>query len=746
MKIRKLTGTFGKLRQQTLELKDGLNIIEAPNEAGKSTWAAFLRAMLYGIDTKERDKKGVIAEKNRYQPWEGGAMEGAAELSWAGQEITLRRTSKGNSPLSQFQAVYTGTEEPVPGLTADSVGETLTGVGRDVFERSAFVGQSAMAVTGSAELERRIYAIVSSGQEDVSFSEAERCLRDWKNRRQSNQKNGLIPRLEEEKAKVTATLERLEEANRQAADARAQIRTLEAERAELERQAQAHRALTGARIRARYDEARAELEEAQAALDTVRRERRRRGTPPDEEALHEIQGELSYLNTLNANIKQAQRECADMELPSMDIKHPVFYGMEPAAVRERAETDVRAADQHRGRKIPLSACLLAAGILLLTGAGALLIHLFTTGNAVFYGGLAAISAAALCAVVICCFLRRRRNTARTAKLLASYGAQEAQEILAQAEAYITQWEAASQALTDAAVRAVSLERMEAEREELTERLLETAHTFAPEVTDLYGVSAAVSLALNLREKERSALLRLESADKVVQALAAQGIPEDVEAPAQVPACSEQEVSARLNAVRFELSQQNERLAMAQGVMNTLGDPAALQAQLSELKLELGRRREQYEAITAAMNGLNEANAELQARMSPALNHRAGELLNRLTGGAYDQVSLTREFEALAGRHGDVTPRKLLTLSKGTADQIYLAVRLAVCDLVLPGEDPAPLILDDALVNFDDERLSLALKLLQDLSSRRQILLFTCQSRERLCLTGAENVHVIRLQS
>ena len=746
MKIRKLTGTFGKLRQQTLELKDGLNIIEAPNEAGKSTWAAFLRAMLYGIDTKERDKKGVIAEKNRYQPWEGGAMEGSAELSWAGREITLRRTSKGNSPLSQFQAVYTGTEETVPGLTADSAGEILTGVGRDVFERSAFVGQSAMAVTGSAELERRIYAIVSSGQEDVSFSETERRLRDWKNRRQSNQKNGLIPRLEEEKAKAAAALERLEGANRQAADARAQIRTLEAERAELERQAQTHRALAGARIRARYDEARTELEEAQAALDTVRRERRRRGTPPDDGALHEIQGELSYLNTLNANIKQARRECADLEPPSLDIKHPVFSGMEPAAVRERAEADVRAADKYRKRKIPLPAYLLAAVILLLTSAGALLIRLYTTGSAVLYGCLAATGAAALCAVVICCFLRHRRNTARTAKLLASYGVQEAQEILTQAEAYIAQWEAASQARTDAAVRAVSLERMEAEREELTERLLETAHTFAPEVTDLYGVSAAVSLALNLREKERAALLRLESADKVFQALAAQGIPEAVEAPGQVPSHSEREVAARLDAVRFELAQQNERLAMAQGEMNTLGDPAALQARLSGLELELIRRREEYEAITTAMNGLNEANAELQARMSPALNHRAGELLNQMTDGAYDQVSLTREFEALAGKQGDVTPRKLLTLSKGTADQIYLAVRLAVCDLVLPGEDPAPLILDDALVNFDDERLSLALKLLQDLSSRRQILLFTCQSRERLCLTGAESVHVIRLQS
>lgn len=739
MKIRKLTGTFGKLRQQTLELTEGLNIIEAPNEAGKSTWAAFLRAMLYGIDTKERDKKGVIAEKNRYQPWEGGAMEGSAELNWRGRDITLRRASKGNSPLSQFQAVYTGTEEPVPGLTADSVGEAMTGVGRDVFERSAFVGQSAMAVTGSAELERRIYAIVSSGQEDVSFSETEQCLRDWKNRRQSNQKNGLIPRLEEEKANVTAALERLEGANRQAADARAQIRTLEAERAELERQAQAHRALANARVRSRYEEARAEREAAQASLDTVRRDRRRRGTPPDDGALHEIQGELSYLNTLNANIKQARRECADMEPPSMDIRHPVFSGMEPAAARERAQADADALTAPGAGKLPAILCLLAL-------LGLLLVQIFARGAGMLYGGLTIVCAAAICAGAVSFLVARRKRAARRAKILASYGARESQELLRQAEAYIVQWEAVSQARTDAAVRAVSLERMEAEREELTERLLETVHAFAPEVTDLYGVSAAVSLALNLSEKERSAALRLEGADKVLQALTAQGIPEEAQAPGQIPARSEQEVAARLSDVRFELSRQNEHLAMAQGEMNTLGDPAALQARLGELDAALSRRREEYSAITSAMDALNEANAELQARMSPALNRRAGELLSRLTGGTYDQVSLTREFEALAGRQGDAAPRKLLTLSRGTADQIYLAVRLAVCDLALPGEDPAPLILDDALVNFDDERLSLALKLLQDLSSRRQILLFTCQSRERLCLAGAENVHVIRLQS
>ena len=50
-----MTAAFGKLQGHTLELKDGLNIIQAPNETGKSTWCAFLLAMLYGINSRERD-------------------------------------------------------------------------------------------------------------------------------------------------------------------------------------------------------------------------------------------------------------------------------------------------------------------------------------------------------------------------------------------------------------------------------------------------------------------------------------------------------------------------------------------------------------------------------------------------------------------------------------------------------------------------------------------------------------------
>ena len=62
MRIYRMRATFGKLEHSILELQPGLNVIEAPNEWGKSTWCAFLLAMLYGIDTSARSRKDFIAE------------------------------------------------------------------------------------------------------------------------------------------------------------------------------------------------------------------------------------------------------------------------------------------------------------------------------------------------------------------------------------------------------------------------------------------------------------------------------------------------------------------------------------------------------------------------------------------------------------------------------------------------------------------------------------------------------------
>ena len=66
MKIYSMTATFGKLEHETLTLQPGLNIIEGPNEWGKSTWCAFMVAMLYGIETRVHSTKTALADKERY--------------------------------------------------------------------------------------------------------------------------------------------------------------------------------------------------------------------------------------------------------------------------------------------------------------------------------------------------------------------------------------------------------------------------------------------------------------------------------------------------------------------------------------------------------------------------------------------------------------------------------------------------------------------------------------------------------
>ena len=206
MDILHLTGTFGRLDHSELSLSPGLNVLYAPNETGKSTWGAFIRTMLYGLSTRER---GPLADKNRYAPWTGAPMQGRMDLTTHGDACTLlRETRRAASPLGEFSCTYTGTGTPVPGITGQNAGEVLLGVPREVFERSAFIGQNALAVDQDAELERRIAALITTGEEDTSYTESYDRLKKQLNRRKHN-KTGLIPALEREADQLRAALAEL---------------------------------------------------------------------------------------------------------------------------------------------------------------------------------------------------------------------------------------------------------------------------------------------------------------------------------------------------------------------------------------------------------------------------------------------------------------------------------------------------------------------------------------------------------
>ena len=730
MKIKKMTATFGRLEGEVLELREGLNVLELPNEGGKSTWCAFLRAMFYGIPTRERDTRTALAEKNRYQPWSGSPMAGEMLLTWGGRDLILRRSPKGASPFGGFQAVYADTNEPVPGLTGENCGQVLLGVSREVFQRSAFVGQSGAAVDGDPELERRIAALVSSGEETVSYTEAEKALRGWLNRRRHNQ-TGLIPRLEGELEEVERQLSLTTHTLRRAAEAQVQVEELERRKASLEAEHAAQRARQLWFQAEQHRSAAAGLAEARAEVERLEGEA---GPLPSKEALRSAQEDLAYLKTLEANIKEAQnqrgpaREAVDRAEEA--ARDPLFPDMGPDQAWQQASGDAaRARELEKGKEaVPtVSGALLRLAALCFGGAAA------------FSGQLLFLAAAGLGAAGGACFLlaarrAKGRRLRERAQLLARYGADYPDDILARANAYREKWVSVEEARRGAEAVESSIAGLTARREALWRQLLDFVRPFAPTVRDQFGVSAALSRALSYDERLSTARVRLEGAEKLAASLPApQG-----EAPETAPPPSPhtaQQTAAALSAVSGELSRLQAELAHIQGQRSALGDPVELEARREALEAQLEQRRLEHRALSAALEVLGQANEQLRARFSPALDRRAGELFSALTGGKYDAVSLTRELDASAREAGAVLPHRALSLSQGTVDQLYLAVRLAVCELALPAEDPAPLVLDDTLANFDDRRAALALELLQALSRDRQILLFTCHSREKALLAA-----------
>lgn len=632
MIIRKMTAVFGTLDNETLELREGLNVINAPNESGKSTWCAFIRAMLYGIDTSQREKGGVKPDKVRYAPWSGKPMSGEMEIEADGKRITLSRTGKtAASPMKAFSARYTGTAQRIDGLTGTDAGLMLTGMSRTVFDSSVFVRQSGLSVANSAELEKRIGSIVSTGEEQGdSYTAADETLRAWLRKRRHN-RSGALPALDGEIAGKRAQLAGMESAVRQRDELKARLAVSRGREKALEeaglREEEAGRGELLERVNAlRAALSEAEKESAEAGEKALRLERERESGvfagKSGEEALRDAAGDAETLKSLRAAVPSV--------LPA------VLAGVLAVAVLACAAV------------FSLPWLYAAAGVLFLA-----------------------------CAVLGGLRNGRLKERQRMEKALGErYGAADPDKMIALAEEYA-----------------------------------ETAHR----------AFAAENAARRAEAKARDARDALSRAEGDMLSVGSG------ESPAR----------EALRRARAETALLERQLAQTEGRLEAMGDPMVLETELRGLLERRQELQEQYDALALAVSTLRDANDELQQRFSPRLSALAGEYMSRLTGGKYDRLTFDRDLNALARRRGDPEDRELAYLSSGTADQLYLALRLAICTLALPEGCSCPLILDDALVNFDDGRMRAALDLLGEMAKERQVILFTCHDREEKYVNGTE---------
>ena len=155
--------------------------------------------------------------------------------------------------------------------------------------------------------------------------------------------------------------------------------------------------------------------------------------------------------------------------------------------------------------------------------------------------------------------------------------------------------------------------------------------------------------------------------------------------------------------------------------------ANLQADLEECLEERNRRggrRDKIEGLQLARETIEKLADSHRSRYGGELRGKVSQIMAELTGGAYSQVYVEEDFQVRL--HAGDRELSLEQVSRGTAEQLYFALRMAAGE-ILCREESLPLLLDETFALYDDKRLKAALNWLYQ--NREQTLLFTCQNRE-----------------
>ena len=758
MVFRKLTARFGKLNNAEIKLESGLNVVYGENESGKSTWCSFIRVMLYGLKTSERDTSTSLADKNRYLPWAGGAMEGRLEVDVKGRRVVIERSSGKSGVMQNFSAYYADTGEVLAGYNGQNAGELLVGLSRDAFERSVFVGTSGLNVGSNDELERRIRSLVATGDEDVSFADANGLLNKWKRERKFN-KTGLLPKAEEEYAEICRMLDEGNELSLRRGAAEERLETSSAEAGRIADCISVKRAGYAKEELLRVINVRDQLAATRELAEQKRDELRDGEIEVDREYIYNIRQSLKAIEDAKrlerdtAEITQSAKGQETQIKTEIDLKYSRYAGKTHEEAEREARRDTEEARELskkrvRGWLFVLAGIFVAVGIsalllsqrqawtfaayrdvILIASAAAALLCATGGGISVGVAGKAKRRISELCRKHDCINIEGINEGAR--------GYAESTNRLREAERHTADLEqrlssnGESMGVTEDFLR---LQLRRAGWHNLNEQAVN-------ENLELYEL-----LINECETTEREAELMGVRYEAMVGAIDMGGLSREAQHAGEediFPESTIEELKSRLNILDDEIAALNADLTYIRTRESMIGDPFELEIRKDKLQKQMAEYNKEINALTLASYVLEASNSELTGRITPELNRRASTVFARFTGGKYLDVKIRKGFEALAGDGSAAALRSILSLSSGTSDQLYLALRLAVSSMLFSTDMP-PLILDDSFVTFDDRRLGSALEYLREEAMLRQVILFTCQEREVNRLREDPEVNIITL--
>ena len=201
---------FGKLSSLSIDFKDGINVINQSNAWGKSTLAAFLKAMFYGLDAK-KDAKAFEKERVLYRPWQGGVFGGELDFEIAGKAYRISRSFGRTEKTDEFHLYDLQTNLESTDYT-EQIGTEVFDLDSASFKRTVFIAQNDCVGGVSDRINAKLGNLAENTDDINNFDSASRRLKDILNQLTPERVTGSIKKRKSYITKLTQELRSFEAA------------------------------------------------------------------------------------------------------------------------------------------------------------------------------------------------------------------------------------------------------------------------------------------------------------------------------------------------------------------------------------------------------------------------------------------------------------------------------------------------------------------------------------------------------
>jgi len=680
---------FGKLHDFDMDFHNGINIIRASNGWGKTTLAAFLKAMLYGLDyTTKRSLKEN--ERKKYAPWQGGAFGGNMEFMVEEKSYRVERFFgvKDKEDTFLLYDLDTGLESRD---YSERLGEELFRLDRAAFERSSFFAQQDFAASLNDSLNARLTRVEEDAGDMQNYEKAVASLEERMKYFQKTGNRGHIAQLEQQRQQVLDELAKCRNKEAAVAEWKEKISAKEQQEEEL-------RVLVG-----RTEDALKKVQEYAARAERKERyEQLRQQAGVREEQLRRIGVEL------------AQFSQAPLIEEMLDRCHEGIYRLHTLCLQEaEAEEKVKLAEKEIQR---------------LKDAKDELPHRLSGKVTGLVAGLF-ILAAVLLAAVLGWYLPGALVFVIGCGILWYVSGRNKE-----AGKQIDQWE------EESAQKEQKLQGAQQEYEEFQKNRIK----LEVQIRKVLGVSADVPadeleyywklerqksqeyviLKQNYKIQEKETRKSKEQFLEYAGRFSGEELQEFENL--QKPEQEAWELQKALEQYRRRREGLLEEKNSLKNQMQSLKDSAERIPELEEeserLAQKLAEETREHGLLEKTVKYLKNAREQFSTRYLKELQQGLEKYLVKIEPGQQTIPALDVKLKVKMREAG--ASRDLEYFSAGWQDMIQIAERFSIVDALYEEEQPV-LILDDPFVNLDTEKQGRAMELLESLTEKWQMIYFTC---------------------